>query len=121
MAEAKVEVEVPVQREPASHRFRAANPVETSDQPVQHVGATMESPPERSSDAIRSIAHDLNNLIGVIQGYVELLGMSELDELQRRQVGAIRGAADETRNLAQELCDCAETLDARAVTPKTSR
>ncbi len=69
--------------------------------------------PRLEGDALRSIAHDFNNLIGVIHGYVELLGISELDPAQRRHVDAIRTAAEETGHLAQQISDCADALDGR--------
>jgi signal transduction histidine kinase len=61
------------------------------------------------SDAIRSVAHDFNNLVGVIHGYLELLAMSDLDEPQRRQLDAVRGAAEEAGKLCLDLSIWAES------------
>jgi mannose-6-phosphate isomerase-like protein (cupin superfamily) len=72
------------------------------------------SPEAHAGDAILSIAHDFNNLVGVIHGYVELLAMSNLDAAQQRQVDAIRGAAEQTGQLSQKLSGYARALDARS-------
>jgi mannose-6-phosphate isomerase-like protein (cupin superfamily) len=99
MAQTKLEVSMSRGSDPA--RLRAANTPERA------------SEAKRDGDSIRSIAHDFNNLIGVINGYVELLTMSALDDAQRRHVGAIRGAAEQTGQLSQQLQECAAALDAR--------
>jgi mannose-6-phosphate isomerase-like protein (cupin superfamily) len=84
-----------------------------SGEPRMRVGKSSQGASASSrGDAIRSIAHDFNNLIGVINGYVELLSLSQLDDAQQRQVGAIRSAAEEEGNLSQRLSDCAAALDA---------
>ena len=63
-----------------------------------------------TSDALRSIVHDFNNLVGAIHAYAELLGMTELDATQHRYVREIQGAAEDAGQLAHRLGDCAPVV-----------
>jgi len=49
--------------------------------------------------------HELNNLLGVINVYSELLNGSSLDDRQRRAVGKIRSAAVHAGTVAQRLVE----------------
>jgi CheY-like chemotaxis protein len=82
----------PAENETSAGRYPSTLPSETV-------------PSQPGDPIIRCVIHELNNLMGVINVYSELLTRGSLDEGQRQAIDKIRGAAGRAGTVAQKLLD----------------
>lgn len=83
-----------------------------SVQRAEELNAQLVALDEYRRSMIRTIAHELQNPVGVLSGHLDLVGMIELPDMANRSLGAMGRAADRIESMAQNLVTLGRITDA---------